>query len=81
MAVIGGFRSDLSLTRKPDGNLGNVSANGDNNLNSLNLCLNYHLCKNLFSLTWENAGSYPKVFTVNGFNLPSLRFRSKVYIQ
>ena len=26
MAVIGGFRSDLSLTRKTDGNFGNVSA-------------------------------------------------------
>ena len=25
MAVIGGFRSDLSITRKTDGNLGNVS--------------------------------------------------------
>ena len=24
----------------------------------------YHLCKNLFSLTWENAGSYSWVFTV-----------------
>ena len=30
------------------------------NLNSLNLCYlsaTYHLCKNLFRLTWENAGS------------------------
>ena len=26
MAVIGGFRSDLSTTRKADGNFGNVSA-------------------------------------------------------
>ena len=26
MAVIGGFRSDLSITRKTDGNFGNVSA-------------------------------------------------------
>ena len=26
MAVIGGFRSDLSITCKPDGNFGNVSA-------------------------------------------------------
>ena len=26
MAVIGGFRSDLSLARKTDGNFGNVSA-------------------------------------------------------
>ena len=26
MAVIGGFRSDLSTTRKTDGNFGNVSA-------------------------------------------------------
>ena len=26
MAVIGGFRSDVSLTRKSDGNFGNVSA-------------------------------------------------------
>ena len=25
MAVIGGFRSDLSITRKTDGNFGNVS--------------------------------------------------------
>ena len=25
MAVIGGFRSDLSITRKIDGNFGNVS--------------------------------------------------------
>ena len=28
MAVIGGFRSDMSITRKTDGNLGNVSAGG-----------------------------------------------------
>ena len=26
MAVIGGFRSDLSITHKTDGNFGNVSA-------------------------------------------------------
>ena len=26
MAAIGGFRSDLSITRKTDGNFGNVSA-------------------------------------------------------
>ena len=26
MAVIGGFRSNLSITRKTDGNFGNVSA-------------------------------------------------------
>ena len=26
MALIGGFRSDLSVTRKTDGNFGNVSA-------------------------------------------------------
>ena len=26
MAAIGGFRSDLSITRKTDGNIGNVSA-------------------------------------------------------
>ena len=26
MVVIGGFRSDLSITRKTDGNFGNVSA-------------------------------------------------------
>ena len=26
MAVIGGFRSDLSITRKTDGNFGNVFA-------------------------------------------------------
>ena len=26
VAVIGGFRSDLSITRKTDGNFGNVSA-------------------------------------------------------
>ena len=26
MAVIGGFRSDLSIMRKTDGNFGNVSA-------------------------------------------------------
>ena len=26
MAVIGGFRSDLSITRKTDGSFGNVSA-------------------------------------------------------
>ena len=25
----------------------------------------YHLCKNQFSLTWENAGSYSQVFTVH----------------
>ena len=26
MAVIGGFRSDMSITRETDGNFGNVSA-------------------------------------------------------
>ena len=26
MAAIGGFRSDLSITRKTDGNFGNISA-------------------------------------------------------
>ena len=26
VAVIGGFRSDLSITRKTDGNFGNISA-------------------------------------------------------
>ena len=26
MAAIGGFRSDLSITRKTDGNVGNVNA-------------------------------------------------------
>ena len=31
-------------------------------LNNLNLCY-YHLSKNLFRLTWENAGSYLQVFT------------------
>ena len=28
VATIGGFRSDLSITRKTDGNFGNVSAGG-----------------------------------------------------
>ena len=29
---------------------------------------NYHLCKNLFKLTWENASSYLWVFTAAVFN-------------
>ena len=34
------------------------------NLNSLKICAYYHLCKDLFRLSWENAGSYSRVFTV-----------------
>ena len=29
------------------------------------ICANYNLCKNLSRLTWENAGSYSRDFTVS----------------
>ena len=41
---------------------------------SHNFIVNYHLCKNLFRLTWENAGSYLRVFTV-------FEVRLKVHVQ
>ena len=67
MAAIGGFRSDLSITRKTDGNFGNVSAgcfvfqsrvSTKTVVNELN-CFCFHHIKNILLTelsrsVWEN---------------------------
>ena len=39
---------------------------------------NYHLYKNLFRITWENVGSYLRVFTVFELFLQDKRKRSSI---
>ena len=42
-----------------------ISQHSASSLETSLICANYNLCKNLSRLTWENAGSYSRDFSVS----------------